>query len=768
MSDARAPDGRDRTVHNIPAEAEAAGSGRARGLAAAPSTLASAVREEARYGHGFLWIPVGLAGGAAIWFALAEDPPLWPVGLLFVAFATLFGLSAAHPLRRFASLLACAVLAGMLAAAIETWRHSTTLLDSGVATHVTGTVLTRDLDDRGRRRYTIAVEQTSDPRIGRPPERVRILARGGHEPVPIGDRITGLARLQPPSGPALPDTFDFAFNAYFNNLGAFGFFLGPPEADSAEQEGSAGVAAAFPALWLARLREGIAQRIRAALPGEAGAFASALTVADRRAMSEESVEALRASGLAHVLAISGLHMALVAGTVFLAVRFGFGLFPTFAQAFAVKKLAAVSALLVATAYLLISGASVSTQRAWLMLAIMLLAVLIDRPALTLRNVALAAICIILVTPSAVTGPGFQMSFAATAALVATYSWWRRRRTDRGRANASRHLGLSGIVLVFFLGLAVTSLVAGLATAPFAIYHFHRIAAYGLLANLAAMPIVTLVVMPMGLVSVIAMPLGLEYWPLQAMGAGLEAVLYVARTVEGLGGMVVTGRMANGVFLGLIAGLLILVLARSWLRYFGLPIVALALIAQAVVPGRGDADLLIAEDGRLVAMVGSQTLASNRRRPSDFLFDQWQRALRRPAHRAPGPLAPGQWDFGGRDGSGQPIFLCRKTELCLATTPSGASVAVVGDLALLGEACDRADIVVTNRPIAMSACRSGAMLVTGRMLRRTGSLEFYREEDGGGFIVRTAIGSDQRPWTVHRFYDWKSRSFEFEQPQWAAE
>ena len=438
-----ASDGRDRTVHDTSDDGDTTGSGKARWLSAAQTAVAAAIREEDRYGHGFLWVPVGLAIGASIWFAAARELALWPVGLLFLAFAALFVFSAGHPARRFASLLVCALLAGLFAAAWETWRHSTILLDSGVATNIVGTVLTRDVDDQGRWRYTIVLEETRDPHIRRPPERVRILARGQHKPIRIGDRISGLARLQPPSGPVLPGTFDFGFNAYFRDLGAFGFFLGPPQRVAAGEGAAAGTAWASPALWLAQLRETIAVRIRAALPGEAGAFASALAVADRRSMSANTVESLRASGLAHVLAISGLHMALVAGTVFVAMRFGFGLFPGFAQAFAVKKLAAVTALLVATFYLLISGASVSTQRAWLMLAIMLCAVLIDRPALTLRNVALAAICIILVTPSAVTGPGFQMSFAATAALVAAYSWWRRQRADKGRADRNRRLGLAG-------------------------------------------------------------------------------------------------------------------------------------------------------------------------------------------------------------------------------------------------------------------------------------------------------------------------------------
>ena len=768
MSDAQVSESRDRTLHDMPGNDKPATGGRAGGLAGAKASFLSALGEEARYGHGFLWIPVGLATGAAVWFDLARDPPLVWIGLSFAVFAILFLFSASYPIRRFVSLVVCAVLAGMMASALETWRHSTTLLDSGVTTHVIGTVLSRDVDERGRWRYTIAIEETRDPQIKRPPERARILARGKHQTINIGQRISGLARLQPPSGPALPTTFDFAFNAYFNGLGAFGFFLGSPAPEPSIGEGAtAGRHWPDMALWLAQLRETIALRIRKALPGEAGAFASALTVADRRAMSEETVEALRASGLAHVLAISGLHMALVAGTVFMAVRFGLGLFPGFAQGFAVKKLAAVLALLVATAYLLISGGSVSTQRAWLMLAIMLCAVLIDRPALTLRNVALAAICIILITPSAVVGPGFQMSFAATAALVAAYGWWRQVRTSRVKEEQGVGQGFVGIVLVFFLGLAVTSLVAGLATAPFAIYHFHRIAAYGLLANLAAMPVMTLVVMPAGLVSVILMPFGLEYWPLQVMGGGLHAVISIAETVEELGGMIVTGRMATGVFLGLTGGLLILVLARSWLRYLGLPVIAVALGAQLVMPTKGIADLLISEDGRTVALTGPGSLASNRPRPSAFLFKQWQRALRIPNHRAPGRLAADQWEFSGSDDSGQPIFLCRRRDLCVTTSGSGLAIAVVGDLSLLGAACDRADIVVTDRPIRMTACRSGALLVTGRMLRQTGALEIFHDE-GGGLKMATAIGTNRRPWSVHRFYDWRSRSFQFEQPQWAVD
>lgn len=739
------------------------------------ASIMRAIDLESRYGHGFLWFPIAMALGATIWFAADRDILLWPVALLFVVLAAGCYFLAGSPVWRYVCILGCGFLLGMLAAAVETHRHATTLLDGPVTTQIEGIVAARDIDDRGRWRYTVNLSSTQDPEIGRPPEQVRLLARSRHDPIGVGEAISGVARLQPPSGPALPGQYDFAFNAYYQGLGAFGFFYGRPEQLAADGSGGGVRAGVTIGMFLARIREQIAFRVRSVLPGDVGAFASALTVADRRSMSPAAVEALRASGLAHVLAISGLHMALVAGTVFFVLRTGFSLFPSFAQAFAVKKLAAAVSLIFATAYLLISGASVSTQRAWLMLAIVLIAVIVDRPALTLRNVALAAICIILLSPSAVVGPGFQMSFAATAALIAAYAAWRRRERAASANGVSNGSGIARVIIVFFVGLAATSLVAGLATAPFASFHFHRVASYGLIANLAAMPLVTLVVMPAGLVSVLAMPLGLEHWPLQLMGLGLEGVLSVAYSVQNLDGHLTTGRMTDEVFLLLTGGFLVLVLMRSWLRIIGLPIIAVALVMLVVRPKDSEPELLISEDGRLVALVGGNILASNRSRPSKFIFDQWKRALRRDEHVRPekidsvqegSAIAASEWNATKPNETVDPSFRCLKNTICLGSTVSGIVVSVVDDLTLLGTACDRSDIVITSRAIQMSKCRSGALLITGRMLRQTGAVEIYGATAGQKPRIATAIGQSNRPWTAHRSYDWRSRSFAFHRPDWA--
>ncbi|MEX3009111.1 ComEC/Rec2 family competence protein [Hoeflea sp. TYP-13] len=708
-----------------------------------------------------------MALGATFWFSTNESPPLVFVAVPFVVLVGWL-LAFGYGRARFTLIMIAGFLAGMLAADFETSRNPTTLLDSEVTTRLRGAVVGRDIDHAGRWRYTVDIQKTWDPQIRRPPERVRLVSRSRHEPVAIGVGIEGLARLQPPSGPALPGEYDFSFNAYFKGIGAYGFFYGAPiVADSALQDGTVSSSRRL-SIWLAQLREDIAARIRAVLPGDTGGFASALTVAERRAMSPETVEALRASGLAHVLAISGLHMALVAGTFFFFMRACFSFFPSLVQAVPAKKIAAAGALLVATFYLFISGGSVSTQRAWIMLAIVLVAVLLDRRALTMRNVAIAAIIIILISPSAVVGPGFQMSFAATAALIATYGLWDRRWSERRLFESNSAPGLFRVVLVFFAGLALTSLVAGLATAPFAIYHFHRVASFGLIANLLAMPIVTFVVMPAGLISLLVMPLGLEHWPLVAMGWGLDAVIAIARYVEGLGGVIVVGRMNWLALSALVSGFLVFVLAKTRLRLIGLAVCAIAIAAFVVVEPDRKPDLLVSEDGRLVALVTENGLATNRRRPSTFIFEQWQRSIVRDGHIAPTYSGVSATDlpslFESMRGQ-KPSFVCVKDTYCGAVTAAGTRVAVVEDLAAIGAACDSADIVITAKKIAMERCYSGAMLVTGRMLRQSGSLEIGMPNKAGELLVRSAIGHTNRPWTEQRFYDWRSRSFHHNPPKW---
>jgi competence protein ComEC len=313
-------------------------------------------------------------------------------------------------------------------------------------------------------------------------------------------------------------------------------------------------------LFVGAIQSKISNRINDHLSGDAAAISSALIIADKKAISEETVTALRNAGLAHILAISGLHMVLASGTLFLTLRALFSLFPSLVQAIPVKKVAAVAALLAATSYLVISGAPISAQRAWLMLVIMLGATILDKPAITLRNVAIAAIIIVLISPSSVTTPGFQMSFAAATALVSVYGAWARIKLANYEQSTTyfkeTYLYRS---VQFVVGLGLTALIAGLATGIFSSLHFHQLAGYGVLGNVLAMPVVTFFVMPLALLSMLLMPYGLEWLPLSGLGQSIEIVIYLANWVAGLGGEFKTGR-PNSIAIGfLIAGFIIFVL-----------------------------------------------------------------------------------------------------------------------------------------------------------------------------------------------------------------
>lgn len=764
--------------------------------------LSAALEVEREHGHLFLFVPVFIGAGAALWYALPATPALHAILL------TLLGLSwPAWFLRDrpgvMPLMLAAAALLplGMVLAAFETWRTATIVLDSPVTTRIEGRVLSREADDDGRIRYVIAVRSTDDPKLRRPPERVRLLARSEHMPIPIGGTIAGRARLGPPSGPALSGLNDFGFDAYMAGIGAYGFFYGGPErlADPPDAGTLRSAVERQIALW----RSNLTEHIRGRIGGDAGAIAAALVTAEQRAISEETVEALRQAGLAHVLAISGLNMVLAAGTFLVGARMALASIHGLAERYPIKKIAAAGALIMVTAYILVSGGAISAVRSWIMISIMLMSLFFDRAAISLRNVALSAIVILAITPSAITGPGFQMSYAATLGLVAGYAAWRERPNRRVPGNTALDR-FGGPVLRFFGGLLLSSLIGGLATLIYSVGHFHRIPAYGLVGNLVAMPVISLVVMPMGLIGVMLMPFGLDAIPFAIMGRGIDWMIALAGWVAGWGGEIVTGRIPMPAFLliGLGGGLLCIL--RTRLRLIGAAMTGIGLILTAMPDRRLPAELLISEDGRLVAFVAEKVARTNRARPPDFIYAQWRRALRLEDHTGPAFVAGENtsrkeanavskrrqketpntsvkddkadlieanvarrlMNEAFASGSGLAQFQCRRKAWCTASSPSGWKVITLEKPAYLGPACDSADIVVVPYAIRTTACRSGAMLVTSRTLRRTGALEIRpldasQSADTQRYNIEQAIGSLQRPWSRHRLYDWRSGRFEGE-------
>ncbi len=759
--------------------------------------IATYLAEERAFGHDFLFIPVSIGCGAVLWFSLDATPS--PVVLiatfLFVAVLALF--------VRYKAGIAAAVcgpfaflLLGMLLADFETRRAGTVVLDTPVTTTITGTVARREVDARGYWRYVVDLTATADPTLSRPPQRISVLSRGGGEPIALGATLRGKVRLSPPSGPALPGLNDFAFTSYFRGIGATGFFYKSPNAlispvgDARPDKGWL----EWADMRLYGLRSAIAERIRTTIGGDAGAFVASIITDERQAISAETMEALRLSGLAHIVAISGLNMALASGIFFVGLRLAFSLFPAFAQRWPVKKIAAFAALLMTLAYYLISGFAVSAERAWLMMSVMLIAVLFDQPSLSLRNVAISALIILAFSPSEIMGPSFQMSFAATIALVSAYAFWSRWRTDRERLFIGRKpawLKVAEMMGAVIGGVITTSLIGGLSTAIYSAEHFHRVTTYGLFANLAAMPLMSLIVMPFALIAMLLMPFGLDAPFLKIMGYGMALVIEVANEVASWGGSAATGR-PHGWFIGLASvGFLLLTLLRSRLALLGIPFLLFAFGVSAVTAYRDLPDLLIHEDGELVALLEDGKVSTTKARPQSFVYGQWQRALLLTEKTVPPGFINGEStaNTAGSDSRSKlspedmavvvremtaalkdakaGVFTCRKDIWCVASAASGEWIVVLEDGRFAGKACDIADIVVVSRRTSFSQCRSGALLLSRDILRRLGSVEIDfadKREEGVASGLRAAIAGTDRPWSQHRYYDWKSGRFDRDLPQ----
>lgn len=751
--------------------------------------------EERAFGHDFLFVPVVIGCGAILWFSLDTAPslPLLIVAFLVAAPLALLNRYRLDTVGRACSLVALLLL-GMLFAELETRRAATILLDTPVTTTLTGKVVRREVDARGDWRYLVQLHSTEAPSLTRLPGRVSLLARGGGDAMPIGATIRGKARLSPPSGPALPGLNDFAFSSYFRGIGATGFFYKPPQAVATADLGAEGWLE-MADMWLYRLRAAIAERIRTTIGGDAGAFAASIVTDERQAISPETMEALRVSGLAHIVAISGLNMALASGIFFVGMRLAFSLFPAFAQRWPVKKISAFAALLMTLCYYLISGFAVSAERAWLMMSVMLIAVLFDQPSLSLRNVALSALVILALSPSEVMGPSFQMSFAATIALVSAYAAWSRWRIDRERLFRGRKpawVTVAQTAGAVIGGVITTSLIGGLSTAIYSAEHFQRVTTYGLFANLAATPLMSLIVMPFGLIAMLLMPFGLDAPFLKVMGHGMALVIEVADEVASWGGSAATGR-PHGWFIGIAsAGFLLLTLLRSRLALLGIPPLLLAFGLSAATSQRDLPDLLVHEDGSLVALLDENKVYATKTRPHGFIYDQWQRALLLPEKplapiilRKDVPTASGialtrkskltrdEIKAVGRDmaaalkDAAPGIFTCKSGRWCVARAESGEWIIVLGDGRLAGKACDIADIVIASRRTSFAQCRSGALLLNRDILRRIGSVEIdFARSDQPGVVgrLRASTAGANRPWSEHRYYDWKTGRFDRELPE----
>ncbi len=698
--------------------------GRAPGIAGWRVRGGLVARLEAERDRWFLWLPVFYGTGIGLYFSLPFEPGFLAASMAVpVAFVvwlvfrrgTLVVISAA------AALL---VALGFAAAKARTWWVTAPVLERQInLVEVKGWVeIVEPRVGRGQR-ITLRVAAIRGLTAERLPHRVRVRTLVALPGLLPGEPIRLRASLAPPAVPALPGDYDFARSAFFQRLGAVGYALARPERD--DTLGEAPFMLRVEAQ-IGRLRQSISQRIRLVLPGQTGAVADALITGERGGISAETNAAYRASGLFHILSISGLHMTIMAGAVFFALRLALAAIPSIALRYPVKKIAAATATVAAFGYLLLAGSSFATVRAWVMISIMFFAVLLDRPALALRNVAVSAMIILVVLPDSLLDVGFQMSYAAVVALVAAFEAIRARRRSQDTSSAPGQI-LSG--LMFFGGIVMTTLIASFAVAPFAAYHFHQSQQYAVLANLIAIPVCNVLVMPAALGTLVLMPFGLEAIALWPMGWGISAMTWVAEAVAAIPGAV--GRVPafpQAAFLMMtMGGLWICIWQTRW-RLLGIVGVAGGL---AYAPVMVRPDVLVGRDGQLVAARRPDgNLAALAQRGTQFELTRW---LEHDGDvRSAREVAQAQTGFRC-DSSGCTVLV------------KGQLLSIVRQSSGLADDCRRAGLLILTMP-KPAACRSDALTVDLYALRDRGTHAFYME-GGSVRVVTVADARGDRPWTA---------------------
>lgn len=670
-----------------------------------------------------LWLPVLFGSGIALYFALTVEPPLWlgPVA------AGAAGLTAAAMRRRPAcwrAALCLAIAAAGLALIAATARErAAPMLGRRIGpVALTGRVIDIDTLDRGWR-IIVAPDAVPDLDPAQQPRRLRIHIGATSDLLSPGDRVSLKAMLYPVPGQPLPGAHDLQRDLYFAEIGGVGYSYGGAhrltDAEDAQPAGGWRV-------WLLHLRTEVTRRITAVLPGSTGGVAAALIAGKRGAIDDSVIDAFRNSGLSHLLAIAGLHLGLVGAFVFFAVRGMLALIPYVALRWPIKKIAAAATLVVLICYLMLSGAAIPTERAFVMNGIVFAAVLIDRLRISMRICALAAGVVLMLAPESLAGVSFQMSFGAVVALIAVYESWGEQL---GRLLRRGSLGRKA--LGYAAGVAVTTVVVTLGTDPFSIYHFHRIVFYSPLANVIAVPISALWTLPWGVVSCLLLPFGLERLALVPMGWGIDATIWVAGHVAAIPGNVwPTPRLPMwGLVIVAFGGLWLCLWQGKWRRWGWIGIAA----GMATMALNRPPDIVIADFGRFVAARAAggayYVLGGNDERIAKSLF-----AEETGAELLPWPAA----------GAGAADLSC-DADACRYRA-RGKNVAIVTDDKGLPAGCDTADAIVSQVPAGF-ACRKLIPVVDRIDNWRRGAVALWL--DPGGI---TAVGANDsrgdRPWVPH--------------------
>lgn len=681
--------------------------------------------------HWPLWAPIALGGGIAAYFSL----PTAQYWLAIIALALGVALftwrwGAAGRMSAWCGLLiAAGVAVGWARAEIV---RGPVLTGPPKARTMAGVIESREGLGDGRMRLILGSVSIAGLDSVQQPNKVRLTIRGKvSSRATLGAQIKVRALLMPPPGPAVPGGYDFARRVWFEGVGAVGVPLGPITVMQAAPR-SRGIAAR-----LQEMRDWVNGSLRSRIAGDPGGVAAALVTGDRAGLSPDLMEAVRASGLAHLLSISGLHIGLVAGGAFLLIRRCLCLWPWIALHWPVKALAALAAALAAIGYTLLSGASLPTVRSCIATLVVLAGVLIGRQAISLRLVAAGATVILLWRPEAWLNPSFQLSFAAVTGLVALYQSRFAERWLRGREE-----GRAKKLARWVAGLAVSGLVAEAMLSPIVIAHFNQTGVYGAVANLAAIPLMSFWVMPCLIGVLLAEPFG-GFPPLtSALATGLDLLLYIAWNVSAWDGAVMRWPMLpDGAFAVIMLGLLWLCLWRTQARLLGIAVIAAGLGMAFSAPRP---DMFVSADGRLMAIrLEDGSIAFNSLRAAKFARSSWQQSNGLPEDAAVSLVHGIDSSEVRRDCDDG---LCR-----IGFKQEGQiwKVAWLGDWLSRGalvRLCNDSDIVVAPRSLP-AACEPKMLRLDTKTLTASGAVALDLRPDRSVRVYSAANERGRHPWVT---------------------
>ncbi len=675
-----------------------------------------------------LWLPVALGAGTTAWFQL-PGPTQWLAALLLLAAVASAATALGQQGRAGRAVAAGAVVAaaGLTLAWVRAERVAAPVLSRPAIVAMTAKVIaveTLPARELVRVRLAPMAVNTGPAGAGRdarpapivpPAIRINLAQEDAPAGLGVGAVVSLRVRLMPPPEPAVPGAYDYARVAWFDGIGATGRGLAPVRVIAAGPGGG-------------DVRAALSRHIQAMAPGSAGGIASALVTGDEGAIAEDDADAMRRSGLAHLLSVSGLHItAVVTATIVLVTRL-LALFPAVALRVRVPMAAAGAGAAAAIGYTLLTGSQVPTMRSCIAALLVLAALSIGREAITLRLVAAGAFVVLLVWPDALAGPSFQLSFAAVTAIVALHeapavrSWFAARDEPLARRMA-RHVA----------SLLLTGMVVEAALAPIALYHFHKAGLYGALANIIAIPLTTFVIMPAEALALAAdaVGIGAPFWWVTRLALAL--LLWIAHMASGAAGsLAMLPAMPNGAFGLMAAGALWLGLWRTRLRTAGLiPLLIGALWALATPPP----DLIVTGDGRHLAIrTAHGGLVLLRDRAGDYT----RSTLAENAGVDGEPLAL----------DSQPFARCSR-DLCLADIRRGGGrwrivatrSAYQLPAAALIAACRGADIVVSDRRLPRG-CTPRWLRLDAPVLRRTGGIAITLDSRR---IATVRTSGDRHPW-----------------------